>query len=77
MKKIYKYPLAIDDFQHIPMPKGAVILHVGNQRESLNMWALVDPDKKLTELRAFRVAGTGRHIACFILDHAQQKTAGS
>lgn len=42
MKTIYKYPLAIEDFQIIQLPKGAKILCVQAQEDQPQLWAVVD-----------------------------------
>ena len=58
-KTIYKYELAVDAFtQTIIMPKGAKILHFGNQNNALMIWAEVDPSW-VEETRFFRVLATG------------------
>lgn len=52
----------------IKFPKQAKILKVGIQTELysdveyLTFWALVDPDEKETEIKKFRIAGTGHEI---------------
>lgn len=61
MKTIYKYPLKVDDFQIVTMPRGAEILTVQAQREQPCIWALVDTDND-SEERHIRMAGTGRSI---------------
>lgn len=61
MIAIHKYTLEIDNVAAANMPRGARILSVGNQRESLCVWALVDTDKPKTG-RGFRVVGTGHPI---------------
>ena len=61
-KKIWKYELP---FQRVGidggLPRGAEILSVQMQGNSLQMWALVDP-KAPTEYRAFKIFGTGWDI---------------
>lgn len=61
MKKVFKYDVAIDDYQTIEMPKCAELLKVGCQHGEMNLWALVDPNAE-TEKRKFRLAGTGHEI---------------
>lgn len=66
MKKIYKYPLELTDFQEVDMPEGAEILSVQTQyapfgsplKEHLCMWAMVDTDKPV-QTRRIRIFGTG------------------
>jgi len=41
-KKIFKYELSPNTTQNIPMPKGAEILCIQNQRETPCIWALCD-----------------------------------
>jgi hypothetical protein len=56
---IYKYELRVTDVQIISMPKGARVLHVGNQHEHLCVWAVVDPSQPMIR-RGFAVFGTGQ-----------------
>jgi hypothetical protein len=58
MREVFKYPLNRDV---ILLPKEAEILHVGAQRDSLYVWALVDPSENDLQPR-MRVAGTGHPI---------------
>jgi hypothetical protein len=62
MKTIYKYTLPVGDNVAVSLPVGAGILSVHEQREQICMWALVDPNEKETEIRQFRIAGTGHDI---------------
>lgn len=63
MKRIYKYALPIMDLASIRMPRGAVILSIHQQFESICLWALVDPMREDdTEERTFRIAGTGHDL---------------
>lgn len=61
-KKVFKYPLRIDDKIILSLPKGAEILTVQTQFEHPCLWALVDPYATV-ETRVFRLAGTGHPIA--------------
>ena len=62
-KVIYKYKLEITDYQKIYLPIGSKILSVANQRESLCLWALVDPDGNFGEhLHHIEIIGTGNPI---------------
>lgn len=61
MKRIFKYPVAINDYIEIEMPKGAQILDAQAQAEVPCIWALVDPSQP-KETRRFRFAGTGHPI---------------
>lgn len=58
MKVIYKYELR-ELVNHIQLPVGAKILSAGGQRDTIQLWAEVDPNQKVTEQRTFRVAPTG------------------
>lgn len=61
-KTIYKYPLAVTDFQEVKLKIGAEILTVQNQGENACMWALVNPNEKETETRNIEIFGTGHLI---------------
>jgi len=61
MKAIYKYMIPLIDAQLIPMPKGAIILSVGNQHECVQMWAEVDVDAPKVG-RRIAVIATGQHF---------------
>ena len=56
--KIFKYPLEITGHQRVPMPEGAEILALGNQNETLVVWALVDETASPVD-REFVIVGTG------------------
>lgn len=49
MKRIFKYDLPRNGIIAMYIPKGGEILSVGNQRECLVMWVLVD-ENEITEL---------------------------
>lgn len=42
MRRIYKFPLQLEDAQRIQMPSGARPIKAGKQ-EGLVLWAIVDP----------------------------------
>lgn len=65
MKTIWKFN--IDATGDLEMPIGAEILSVHEQHFGVFLWALVDPASK-TEVRRFRVYGTGHDIP----DHAMK-----
>ena len=76
MRSVHKYPIPLNDYFSMSMPKGAVILDVKDQRGAPQMWALVDTDPELVkEERHFRLVGTGHliedgnlvHIASFLM----------
>ena len=58
MKTIYKYALAVEDEQDVPMPKGAELLHVDVQQDQACLWARVD-DQAETATRRIIIHGTG------------------
>lgn len=63
MSFVWKFPLAIEDQQLVEMPKGAELLHVGEQHGTLALWALVNPTggQKLVRRRIF-VRCTGHRL---------------
>lgn len=62
MRTVYKYTLAsLDDVVSLDMPAGARVLYVAEQYGTICLWALVDTNAP-TELRRFRIAGTGHPI---------------
>lgn len=58
---VWKFALALADYQAVNMPEGAEILHLGEQGDDLFLWARVDPERP-NKTRYFTVVGTG-HIA--------------
>jgi len=59
-RSIWKFPLEITDLQEVLMPKGAEILTVQMQEQTLCIWAKVNPEKEFeTEIRKIRIIGTG------------------
>lgn len=61
MRQVWKYQLAVGDYVTLDMPKGAEILSFALQRGVPCLWVLVDPAAD-TEVRKFRLAGTGHPI---------------
>lgn len=61
MFKVFKYPVKIGDRFSLELPRSARVLSVAEQNQSVNLWALVDPDES-TETRNFVMAGTGHPI---------------
>ncbi len=61
-KTIYKYSLAVKDFQDVLLPIGAEILTVQVQGENACMWALVNPNETQKENRNIEIFGTGHPI---------------
>ncbi len=59
MKTVWKYFLEPKDDQHLELPAGAEVLHVGVQRGAVHVWALVETDFP-NVARRFLIVGTGR-----------------
>ncbi len=55
MKRVYKYPLRVNDRQIVKLPKGAEILSVQIQRGDICLWALIDTSVKETNDVAIRM----------------------
>lgn len=62
MKRVYKYPLRVNDRQIVKLPKCAEILSVQIQRGDICLWALIDTSVKETNDVAIRIHGTGHDI---------------
>lgn len=63
MLTIYKYPLGFSESEYVSMPQGARILHVGEQRGALILWAQVQVGQhEQNEQRTFCVYGTGHPL---------------
>jgi hypothetical protein len=58
VKRIYKFPLLVCPEQHIEMPIAARILCCEVQRDTICLWAVVDPEAPKVH-RTFRIIGTG------------------
>jgi hypothetical protein len=78
MKQVFKYPINCYESAGLgarwepeftlDMPDGAQILRADMQGERLIVWALVDPNMRMTT-RRFRLAGTGHAIEQEDLSH--------
>ena len=68
MKRVYKYPLEVNDEVSVNMPKGARVLSVQVQNGRPCLWAAVDPCETSQEERRFRIAGTGHPIEDDVVD---------
>lgn len=68
MKRVYKYPLDIQDEVVVMMPKGARVLSVQVQNGRPCLWAAVDPNELTLGERWFRIAGTGHPIQDDVVD---------
>ena len=62
MKKIYKYPLALEDKQTIQMPKGSSILCVQTQHGKPCLWAMVDHRVPSIDVK-IEIYGTGETVS--------------
>lgn len=62
-QRIFKYPVE-DNGGFVEMPKGAVVLSVGEQAGDLMVWCLVDTDKRVVS-RQINVVGTGWNVSGF------------
>lgn len=61
MKRIYKYPITVDDKITLSLPLGAKILTVQMQKTCPCLWVMVDPDLPKVE-RRFCLYGTGMEV---------------
>ena len=57
-QSIWKYELDIKDRVEVMMPVRSRVLSVGNQRETLCLWAIVEPGGAMVK-RTFMIKGTG------------------
>ena len=62
MKKIYKYPIEIQDEQVVLLPTGAKILTVQTQSGKAFLWAMVNPTMHNDMAVTIRIFGTGHTI---------------
>ena len=62
MKKIYKYPIKIQDEQVVLLPTGAKILTVQTQSGKAFIWAMVNPTMTNDMAVTIRIFGTGHTI---------------
>lgn len=60
--KVYKYPIKILSLQDVEMPVGASILCCQMQGGEPMLWALVQPENKLSA-RGIRIVGTGHEAS--------------
>ena len=61
MKRIYKYPVPIDDTFDLELPLGSEILTVQMQKEIPQMWVVCNPGA-LKAVRHFYIYGTGMQV---------------
>ena len=68
MKTVWKFQLPTEAEFSLLLPKGAKLLHVGQQLNAPVLWALVDTDAD-SEHRHFRLTGTGHEVEGDNLDY--------
>lgn len=61
MLTIFKYPIPIGNHFALELPKDARILTVQIQRDTPQLWAMVDSETE-KETRYFRLSGTGHPL---------------
>ena len=61
MNKVFKYPVPVNDYFFLDIPRGAKILTVQVQNGEPQIWALVNPENPI-KTRNFCLAGTGDSI---------------
>lgn len=59
--KIYKFPLQLVESQKVSLPSLATVRHIAWQRDTLTMWAEVDPTAYHVEVTVY-IVGTGHDI---------------
>lgn len=58
---VWKFPIIAHDVQTISVPRGAKYLTAQMQRDTITLWALVDPTAP-AERHTIRVVGTGNPV---------------
>jgi hypothetical protein len=61
VRKVFKYPIVLNDYIEVELPKDSQMLHIGFQRGGLQLWALVDSNAEHC-IKKIRCAGTGHLI---------------
>lgn len=61
MLTIYKWAIPIEDHFTLELPKNARILTIQTQRDTPQLWAMVDSETE-KETRHFRLSGTGHPL---------------
>lgn len=62
MKKIYKYPMPVQEKIELQLPIGAQIIRVADIDGLFFLWAIVDPEQAETETRYIEFYKTGQPI---------------
>lgn len=57
---IYKYPLFLDSWQSLELPKGYQILDIQIQRDITFLWAMIDNQELELEKITIMIIGTGQ-----------------
>jgi len=60
--RIYKYLLDLANEQTLSLPKGAKVLYVHSQKDTLRLWALVNIQESEMEDRRILIIGTGKPV---------------
>lgn len=64
-KVIYRYLLAMQEFQEVELPANSKILSVQFQGESLYLWAMVNKKPgEAVQKHVIEIYGTGQDIEC-------------
>lgn len=61
METVYKYKIELQDEQIVKLPRGVKILNVDTQDSEIFIWALVDTERDLREIKIL-IRGTGHEI---------------
>ena len=62
MRTIWKYVVPLEDYPEITVPRGAHLLHMDMQHGKLCAWFQTHDDERGTEVRKFRIYGTGHEV---------------
>ena len=62
INRIFRYPLAITDYQTVKMPAKSKVLTAQIQKGELFVWAMVDPSEPSTVDYPFWIHGTGHPV---------------
>ena len=62
MNKIFKYELPIKEKIELELPKGAKIIRCEDVDGKFFIWAIVDPEQSILEIRYFECYKTGQEI---------------
>lgn len=76
MKTIYKYPLALIDYQIVTLKTGAKLIHVGLDPQGVPcLWALVNIQESPSEWQLW-IVGTGNQMPPGEKNHVGSFTQG-